>query len=127
MLILGVTDRRAAAWILAEYEERDPLAHQAPRIAVHPEPTGASSAPQDEWPPDYGVSTEAAQEEQAVFDASPPGRRPSPPLFSTGGAAPGRAGWRGRLAWIAAITISMAIAIGVLVSALEALTRVIRS
>jgi DNA-binding CsgD family transcriptional regulator len=123
MQVLGVSDRRAAAWILAEYEERDPPAHQSPRIFGDPDLTGFATSPEDEWRPNRRVSSEAVKEEQAAL-AHPPAGWPAPPI---GSARPDSVGWRGRLAWIAAITVGMALAVGVLVSALEALTRIVRN
>jgi DNA-binding CsgD family transcriptional regulator len=124
--VLGASDRRAAARMLAEYEGREHLAHRSSRIAADPEPAMFTTPAVDEWEPNRHDSSEAVAKERAAFDAPLPARRPALPL-PIGGGEPDAAGWRRRLAWIAAIAIGMALAIGVLVSALEALTRVVRN
>jgi DNA-binding CsgD family transcriptional regulator len=126
MSILGVSDRRAAARILTEYEERERSPDQSPRITANPETTRFAPSTEDEWQPGRRLPSEAMKEEQAAFDTSPPAGRPALPL-PIGGARPDHAGWRRRLLWIAVIAIGMALVIGVLVSALEALTRVVRN
>jgi DNA-binding CsgD family transcriptional regulator len=123
--VLGASDRRAAARMLAEHEEQDRLANPSPRIAVDHDPNMLAPSAEDEWRWTRRVSSEAVNEDKAAFDAPPP-RRPAPPLL-IGGSGPDKLGWRRRLVWIAVITIGMALAVGVLISALEALTRVVRN
>jgi len=97
MRILGVSDRRAAARMLAEYE-----GGAAPRPAAL-----------------------ALQEDQEPFDADPPRREPLLPL-PLGGVRPTHVGWEKRLAWIVMIAIGIALAFLVLIASTEAVTRLVQ-
>jgi DNA-binding CsgD family transcriptional regulator len=98
MRVLGVGDRRAAARLLAEYEESSGKL------------------------PSAGIRV---QEEQAEFHAEPPRREPLLPL-PLEGLRPTHVGWMKRLAWIAAIAIGIVFAFGALIAAAEAFTRYMR-
>lgn len=97
MRILGVGERRAAARMLAEYESGRGKS-EALGLAVH--------------------------EDQAGFEAAAPLREPIFPL-PLDGRRPGKVGAMKRLAWIAGITIGIALAFGALISGVEALSRLI--
>lgn len=123
MRTLGVSDRRAAARMLAEYEGAvggQPLVYQMPEVA--PEEDRAVFAQVDE-----GLRPKpemAMHDEQADFDAAP---LPEPSLpLPIGGVRPNDVGIVKRLAWIAVISIGIALAFGALVSGVEALTRLAR-
>jgi DNA-binding CsgD family transcriptional regulator len=123
MRILGVTDRRSAACLLAEHENPAlrPLVYQSPELARPGDP--ATLGPPIEsgrqlssrWP------GEAMREEQASFRLVTPGGAPTFP-FSVGNRRPGDLSWIARLGWVAAITIGVAVAFGGLISALEGLS-----
>lgn len=98
MRILDVGDRRAAAKMLAEYEEN----------------RGRS--------PFSGVRM---QEEPKPYDATPPRREPLLPL-PLEGLRPTHVGWLKRLAWIVGIAIGVVVAFGALIAAAEAFTRYMR-
>lgn len=97
MRILGVGDRRAAARMLAEHEG-----------GGVPRPDGLR-----------------LQDEQAAFDADPPGSEPFLPL-PLEGPRPTYVGWGKRLVWIVTIAIGTALAFLILIAAAEALTRLIQ-
>lgn len=126
MRILGVDRRRDAAHILAEAEGTDsypPLVHPPRDIAIAPEPATFAPSTEDKW--HSGSSGGVMREEQAVFWTELPSRRPALPLPMRG-ARPDDVGWEKRLAWIAGITIGIALSFGALVAGVEALTRLIR-
>jgi DNA-binding CsgD family transcriptional regulator len=125
MRILGVDRRRDAALILAEAEGTEPypsLVYPSRDIAIAPDPP--TFTPSIEGGRPSGSSGEAMREEQAVFETAPLARRPVLPL-PIGGARPDDVGILKRLAWIAGITIGIALAFGALVSGVEALTRIL--
>ena len=127
MRVLGVGDRRSAARLLAEHERvhrAQPLVYQPQDIAPALDP--ATLAPSNEsGRRSYGGYAGAAmREEQAAF-AVPPVRAPMLPL-PMWGARPDDLNWTMRLAWIAAITIGVALGFGALVSGIEALVRLTR-
>lgn len=97
MRILDVGDRRAAAKMLAEYEEN----------------RGRSP-----------VSGVRMQQEPKPYDATPPRLEPILPL-PLEGLRPTHVGWMKRLGWIAAIAIGIALAFGALIAGAEALTRLV--
>lgn len=125
MRTLGVSKRRDAANLLAEAE--DPAAYPRrvypPRdIAIAPDP--ATFSPSTEGGRQSGSSGEAIREDQAAFLATPFARSPAMPL-PIGSTRPDDLGLSKRLAWIAAITIGIALAFGALVAGVEGLTRLI--
>lgn len=127
MRILGVNRRKDAAFILAQYEGGEPypsLVYPSRDIEFEPHPTTFGPSTGSERP--SGFSGEAMREEQAVFETVPLAARPAWP-FPMGGARPNDVGWIRRLAWIAAISIGIALAFGALVSGVEALTRLLWS
>ncbi len=125
MRILGVDRRRDAALILAQHEGTEPyppLVYPPRDIAIAPDP--ATFGPSTEGERPSGFSGEAMREDQAAFEAVPLARRPALPL-PIGGARPNDVGVGRRLAWIAAITIGIAVAFGGLITGVEALTRLL--
>jgi DNA-binding CsgD family transcriptional regulator len=95
--ILGVSDRRAAARMLAEHE-------------------GGAAVP----------GAVILQDEQAPFDATPMRREPLLPL-PLEGLRPTYVSWTKRLVWIVTIAIGVALAFLILIASAEALTRLIQS
>jgi DNA-binding CsgD family transcriptional regulator len=127
MRILGVDRRRDAALLLAQHEGTEPyppLVYPSRDIAIAPDPS--TFGPSIEGGRPSGSSGEAMREEQVAFEAIPLARGPALPL-PIGGARPNDVGWGRRLAWIAGITIGIALAFGALVGGVEALTRLIWS
>jgi DNA-binding CsgD family transcriptional regulator len=98
MRILGVSERRVAARLLAEYEEED-----APSAA-------AGSRMQDA---------------QMAFQVTPPRLEPLLPL-PWEGLRPTNVGWKRRLAWIAALTIGCTIALAMLITAAAMVSALLR-
>lgn len=98
MRTLGVADRRAAARLLAEYEQ------------------GGGGSPR------AGLRM---QEQQMAFQVEPPSRQPLLPL-PLEGLRPTQVGWIKRLAWIAAIAFACALSFAALIAAAEAFTRLMR-
>jgi DNA-binding CsgD family transcriptional regulator len=127
MRILGVDRRRDAALLLAQHEGTEPyppLVYPPRDIAIAPDP--ATFGPSTEGKRPSGFSGEAMREDQAAFEAVPLARRPALPL-PIGGARPNDVGAWKRLAWIAGITIGVAVAFGGLAAGIEALTRLLWS
>jgi DNA-binding CsgD family transcriptional regulator len=126
MRVLDVPDRRSAARMLAEHEQRAefrPLVYQSPDVAMAPDPV--TFVPSNESGRHSGFAGQAIRENQAAFVAAAPARIPSLP-FPIGGARPNDVGWATRLVWIASIAIGIALAFGALVAGVETLTRLIR-
>ncbi len=125
MRILGVDRRRDAALILAEAEGIEaypPLVYPPRDIAAAPQ-TGTMAA-STEGERQSGFSGEAMREDQAAFWTAP--RSPESAMrFPIGGAGPDDLGIWIRLAWIAGITIGIALAFGALITGVEGLTRLI--
>ena len=127
MRILGVDRRRDAALLLAQHEGTEPyppLVYPSRDIAIAPDPP--TFRPSIEGGRPSGSSGEAMREEQVAFEAIHLARGPALPL-PIGGARPNDVGWGKRLAWIAGITIGIALAFGALVGGVEALARLIWS
>jgi DNA-binding CsgD family transcriptional regulator len=125
MRILDVQRRRDAAMILAQYEGTEPyppLVYPPRDIAFDPHPTTFGPTTEGERP--SGSSGEAMREEQVAFEAVTLARRPALPL-PIRGARPNDVGWLQRLAWIAGITIGIALAFGALVGGVETLARLL--
>lgn len=127
MRTLGVSDRRAAAKMLAEHEAASgqPLVYQPLGIAAAPE-TGT-----------FGASTGgrrkaafggAMREEPAIFQVFP--ASPSEPLklpLPIKGGKPSNLSPASRLGWIFALLIMIALAFGLFVAGFEALSRLGRT
>ncbi|TMJ19669.1 MAG: helix-turn-helix transcriptional regulator [Alphaproteobacteria bacterium] len=125
MNTLGVSRRRDAAQMLAEAEglgTYPPLVYRSRDIASASEP--AMLGPSTEGGRQSGFSGEAMREDQAAFWVAPQSREPALPL-PIGRMRPDDIGLVGRLAWIAAITIGVALAFGALIAGVEGLTRLI--
>jgi DNA-binding CsgD family transcriptional regulator len=125
MRILGVNRRRDAAILLAQFEGTAPypsLVYPPLDIAITADPATFSPSTGGERP--SGFSGEAMGEEQVAFEAPPQAKVSALPL-AIGGARPNEIGLGKRLAWIAGITIGIAIAFGSLIGGVEALTRLI--
>ncbi len=125
MRILGVNRRKDAARILAEAEELTPyppLVYPPRDIAIAPDP--ATFAASTEGGRHSGSSAEVMREDQAAYWAPTLARSPALPL-PIAGARPNDVGMLKRLAWIAGITIGIALAFGALVAGVEALTRLV--
>jgi DNA-binding CsgD family transcriptional regulator len=119
MRILGVSDRRTAARILADHEAAEgvqPLVYQPLDIAPPPDPGTFGPPIESGWHPS-GLSGGAMRESQASFRVATSGGAPTLPL-PIGTTRPGDLNWLTRLGWIVAIAIGVA-----LVSAIEALGR----
>ena len=97
MRILGVSDRRAAARMLAEYEKYE----------MSPAPAGVRM-----------------QEHAIPYEAAAPRLEPLLPL-PLEGLRPTHVGWLKRLGWIAGIAIGIALAFAALMAAAEVLTRLL--
>jgi DNA-binding CsgD family transcriptional regulator len=123
MRVLGVGDRRTAACLLAEHEQRS-----AAQLSAYPPVDLAIPADPVTFVPSAGglrqsgFTGETLRENQAAFGAMQMPRAPMLP-FPIGGTRPNDLAWPTRLAWIAGITIGVALAFGALVSGVEALVR----
>ncbi len=124
MKTLGVTDRRTAARIFAEYEGRD----EPPLVAYPPMQASSPTDPYNFVPPivsgwqPHEAAGGSMREEQAFFRVATPSGSPTFQL-PIGPSKPGDLNWATRLMWIALIAIGVALAFGALVSAIEALGR----
>ena len=129
MRVLDVGDRRTAARMLAEHEQRlgiQPLVYQPPDIAIPPHPATIMTAIESGQQHSSGLAGGAFKEEQARFHVFSSAGAPTLPL-PIARAQPGDLNWVMRLAWIAAIAIGVALAFGALVSGVEALVRLTRA
>lgn len=109
MRTLGVSDRRAAARMLAEQEgsAAQPLVYQPPDIARPPEPETLIASTGER--PETALG-EAMREEPAPFRVTAPSAARLRLPFAAEGGARNDLGWGQRLAWIAAIAILGALA-----------------
>ena len=127
MRILGVSDRRAAAKMLAEHEgpARQPLVYQPLDIAETAETATLAASTGGMRQAAFGG---AVRDERAVIRAYPP---PSPDALKLplpiGGRRPSDLGALKRLGWILAIILLITLAFGSFVTAFEALSRLGRS
>ncbi len=127
MRVLGVSDRRAAAKMLAEQEDRivQPLVYQPLDIAVAGDPAmlGASAEGRRE-----AQSGGAMREERAVFEvlAPPPPDTLKLPLPIRGG-RPSDLSTAKRLGWIFGLILLIALTFAFFVTGFEALTRLGRT
>ena len=137
MRVLDVGDRRTAARLLAEHEQREqgqrsahdavqPLVYQPLDIAPEPEIPNLAS-PIEGGPQQFGRPGDRLMEEQMGFQLVTPGGAPTLLPRPIGNARPGDFNWLARLAWIVAIAIGVALAFGALVSGIEALVRISQS
>ena len=121
MRILDVGDRRSAARLLAEHEgpSAQPPAYKPldPAVPINPPPFIPNESGFRQ-----GFTGETLRENQAAFGAMQMHRAPLLP-FPMGGSKPNDLPWPVRLAWIAGITIGVALAFGALVSGVETLAR----
>lgn len=127
MRILGVSDRRAAAKMLAEYENRpdQPLVYQPPDLAEASNPATFGTSTGGRRPATFGG---AMREERATFQVYP---TPSPdslklPLPIRGG-RPSDLSKVTRLGWIFILILLIALAFGLFLTGFEALSRLGRS
>jgi len=123
MRILDVGDRRTAACMLAEHEQglaARPSDYPPQHLAGASGP--APFVPIEQGWRQSGFTGETLRENQAAFGAMHLPRTPVLP-FPIGGTRPSDLPWPTRLAWIAGITIGVALAFGALVSGVEALVR----
>ena len=127
MRILGVSDRRAAARMLAEYDAAycQPLVYQPLDIAAAPQP--AILAPSTEGRREAAFGG-AMRDQQAVFEVFP-----TPSLDSLKLPLPIRGGnpsdltTTKRLGWIFSLILLIALAFGFFVTGFEALSRLGRT
>lgn len=127
MRTLGVSERRAAARMLAEHERAgdQPLVYQSPDIA--PDGRSAIIATSTEGRPE-ALSGGAMREDMAAFELlSPPPRDRLPLPLPIGNRAPGDLNLAQRLGWIAALLLLIALSFGLFVAGLEALSRLGRA
>lgn len=123
MRTLGVSDRRAAARMLAEHEDADvrqPLVYQMPEVASYDDPATLAASVEN-GRRQHGV---AMQEEQAAFEASPgPNSRGFMLPLPIRGGKPSDLSSMRRLVWIVLLMLGIAFAFGVFLAGLEALSR----
>jgi DNA-binding CsgD family transcriptional regulator len=127
MRILGVSDRRAAAKMLAEQEDRivQPLVYQPLDIAVVGEPAmfGASTEG-----PREAASGGAMREDRALFEPFPAEQPDSLPLpLPIRGGTPSDLNQVKRLGWIFGLILLIALTFGFFVTGFEALSRLGRT
>lgn len=127
MRTLGVCDRRAAARMLAEQEERivQPLVYQPLDIAVvgNPAMFGASTEGRRE-----AQSGGAMREERALFEAFPAEQPNALPLpLPIRGGTPSDLSKVKRLGWIFGLILLIALTFGFFVTGFEALSRLGRT
>lgn len=125
MRLLDVPDRRTAAILLAEHEQRAPsrpLVYQSLGVASAPDPVTFVQSNESGRQPYGGSSGEAMREDQALFRASAPIRTPTLPL-PIGGARPDDLTPLRRVGWIFSIMLLIALTFGVFLAGLEALSR----
>lgn len=123
MKVLDVPDRRTAARMLAEHEgppSARPSAYPPLNFPMPPDPV--TYVPSEGGLQQSGFSGETLREPQAAFGMVQMSRSPMLP-FPIGGTRPNDLSWQTRLAWIAGITIGVALAFGALASGVEALVR----
>jgi DNA-binding CsgD family transcriptional regulator len=126
MKVLGVGDRRSAARMLAEHEGRLGARPSAFPIDLPLQADPAIFVPIEGGSRQSGFTGETLRENQAAFGTVQMSRPPMLP-FPMGGTRPNDLAWPTRLAWIAGITIGVALAFGALVSGVEALVRLTAS
>ena len=122
MRVLDVGDRRAAARLLAEHEGLVAQPPTFPRLDLVMSSDPVTFVPSAGGLRQSGFTGETLRENQAAFGAMQMPRTPMLP-FPVGGTRPNDLAWPTRLAWIAGITIGVALAFGALVSGVEALVR----
>jgi DNA-binding CsgD family transcriptional regulator len=122
MRVLGVSDRRTAARLLAEHEGTAGLRPAYPPLDLAGTPDAVTFIPGEGGFRTSAFTGETLRENQAAFGTMQMPRTPMLP-FPMGGARPNDLAWPTRLAWIAGITIGVALAFGALVSGVEALVR----
>jgi len=127
MRTLGVSDRRAAAKMLAEHEDRivQPLVYQPLDIAVVGEAAmfGASTEGRRE-----AQSGGAMREERALFEPFPIARPEKLPIpLPIRGGKPSDLSTVRRLGWIFGLILLIALAFGFFVTGFEALSRLGRA
>ncbi|HTU13120.1 MAG TPA: helix-turn-helix transcriptional regulator [Allosphingosinicella sp.] len=131
MRILGVNKRRDAARLLAdaEGEERyQPLVYPSRDIEPDPDPGRLAPSAERERDP-YPLPVGAMREPQAAFEVAPQPLRPKRfrlPLPIWGG-RPGDLNAVQRLTWIFAVMLAIALAFGVFLAGMEALSRLGRA
>lgn len=128
MRTLGVTDRRAAARMLAEYEADAcrPLVYQPLDIAVLGEPAMFGASTEGRRNTAFGG---AMQEDRALFELSPPSSAATTFRFPLpiGDGKPNDLSPLMRLAWIFALILLIALVFGLFVTGFEALSRLGRA
>ncbi len=128
MRTLGVTDRRAAARMLAEYEADAcrPLVYQPLDIAVLGEPAMFGTSTEGRRNTAFGG---AMQEDRALFELSPSSSAATTFRFPLpiGDGKPNDLSPLMRLAWIFALILLIALVFGLFVTGFEALSRLGRA
>lgn len=125
MRTLGVSDRRAAARLLAAHEDAvaQPLVYQSPDLADAAETAtfGTSTGGRQE------AVSGAMREDQATFQLLPAPRDPLPLPLPIGGRKPNDLSAGRRLAWIVVLILLIALSFGIFIAGLEALSRLGRT
>jgi DNA-binding CsgD family transcriptional regulator len=127
MRILGVSDRRAAAKLLAEHEDRivQPLVYQPLDIAVVGDPAMFRASTEGRREAQSGGPM---REERALFEPFPIDRPDSISLpLPIRGGTPSDLSKVKRLGWIVALILLIALTFGFFVTGFEALSRLGRT
>jgi len=127
MRILGLSDRRAAACMLAEHEGAagQPLVYQPPGLAARPEPATFTSSTEGRREAAFGGAMRDQQAVFQVFPTSPP--EPFKLPLPIRGGRPSDLSTAKRMGWIFGLILLIALTFGFFVTGFEALSRLGRT